>query len=524
MRATLLASLLLIAAACAEESVFFGAPASVFGLVGNADREPVVGALVRLIATDDHGVETWTGLSTFTNLEGAFAFDVDGPLAAGTLVAAVLPDGTLHSPALRDGRPMTVQPATAALVAVIRAVTAAGGGPSWADLDAATLRDLHNELIETLPEDLDLHDAAMLTDWVRLTVGDELARAFDGELVARPTATVLAPDAVTAGPEFTALPPPRPGDPCNRRNLVLAGARFGFDVLADGSLCDSGDGNQHDAFDIAFTLTLLGDTFSGGGDIFPDQNATLWEDGTELVLGPVTTSAGLSVTRKIRVTPDDDVARYLEIVHNPTATEHGIGLRLNGDLGSDDETFLAVTQTGQGHVVPGDRFAATWAVGQPDPTVAILWDGYAADGADRLYFPPDNPGAFEWDWTEVRVPPGHTVVYAHFVWLTSARDAVAVHQRLSQLLALPPLAGLSAVEAAALANFHTRSLANVRGTAGAMAPGLLLSLDDLDGVGTAATTAALDGSFDALLLGLSAGHRVRIRSATGGIRLVDVGP
>ncbi len=496
-------------------------PETITGRVVGADRNGVEGALVRLVFLADDGVVTDVGISTITDTDGAFRLDVATALLSGFVVEAQLQSGSARSPALLDGDPVDVHAATDAMVQVISRVAAAG--QSWAKLDQATLRELHDAVTDGIPDGLDLGDRDAVINWVRAAIGDRLAEAFVGEVSAVSSASRLGPNEGTAGPIFADLPAPPPGSTCNRRNLPLRGATFTFDLLDNGAVCDGNNGNQADAFDVAFTLRLRGDTFAGGSEMFPSQTSASIEDSNEAVFGPVTTASGLEVTRKVYVTPTDDVARYLEIVRNPTGGAIQLSLEIGGDLGSDESTLLFLTESGAPRVASPDRYAATLETVEFDPTIGYLWDGFGGDTVDFLHFPPEASGGFQYAWEDVSVPAGGLVVLAHFVLLSTLRDHQALADRLSALLGRPPLDGLSATEVGALANFHLTSLANVVGAAGAVAPGLLIAVRNASSGEEVATVAGEDGSF-AVFISADAGDDIVVRSVTGGERVVRTEP
>ena len=346
---------------------------------------------------------------------------------------------------------------------------------------------------------------------------------FFGEITAQPSELFLGPNASLPGPDFSTLAAPPPGSLCNRPNYPLAGKWFVFDMLADGTICDGNSADRVDAFDIAFSLRIREDTFAGGVDLFPAQIATRLEDEDELVLGPVTTAGGLEISRKIQVDRQRDVARYLEIVRNPTIESKRLDLEIEGDLGSDELTILYVTESGASRVALGDHYAATLEWVEFDPTIGFVWDGVGADRADRLLFPPDNPGGFQYAWDDIRLESEELAVYAHYVLLSSSRDQQALRDELDGVVANPPLEGLSLEEMSGLRNFQTTSLANIVGAAGAMRPKGMILLNNLTSGGGAATFSHEDGSFDAFVEA-AAGDEIAVRSATGGARQLYVAP
>lgn len=230
-------------------------------------------------------------------------------------------------------------------------------------------------------------------------------------------------------------------------------------------------------------LTLIEDgvtplelPFSGAGGGFE-------EAGREVVI-PGGSLAGLNVTRKVYVPLDGYFARYLEVLENPGDTPVTVDVRLDTHFNffreiRDGVSFFdeprVVSTTDQDAVLEGSD---TWVViddlkdADPAlvnnlPTTAHVFDGaggsiggdaelfvdfkepYRVNGALR----DDRYGVLHTNWQGVTVPAGGRVILMHFdVQQTNRTAAIASAERLAQL---PPeaLAGLSAAEREAIANF-----------------------------------------------------------------------
>ncbi len=181
--------------------------------------------------------------------------------------------------------------------------------------------------------------------------------------------------------------------------------------------------------------------------------------------------AGLDVTRKVFVPRTGYLARYVEVLSNPTADPITVDVRILSSItGSTTPQAIA---TSSGDVVldvtgaPGASGPDRWVVlddgvdGDPflfpfgSPAVAFVFDGAGAverTGEGSLV----SSGAVArlvYAWTGVTVPAGGTVAYLHFVVQQTSRAAARASAE--RLVQLPPeaLAGLEPGEVAAIRNF-----------------------------------------------------------------------
>jgi len=189
-------------------------------------------------------------------------------------------------------------------------------------------------------------------------------------------------------------------------------------IIVDGR---SNDNTLTDAYDGAFRLYIDDDIYNpSAGDYTTEAG------GREYVLGKETMS-GLSVYRKVYFPEDRNWVRYLEILHNPTASPISVDVRIYSNFGSGGETRVVMTSS-------GDKIADTsdyWAVsddqlgGNPKsrPSLSHVWDGPGgSDRIDSLWEFSDGSGYINYRWENVAVNPGQTVVLMHFGGLAFNND------------------------------------------------------------------------------------------------------
>ncbi|WP_437329604.1 thrombospondin type 3 repeat-containing protein [Sorangium sp. So ce381] len=227
---------------------------------------------------------------------------------------------------------------------------------------------------------------------------------------------------------------------------LIDGLSFRWDVGTDGVI---GDGTN-DAFDTGMVLRVDGSTF-------PSSTRAEEMDGRQLVHGPALMGE-LEVTRKIYVPTDEGWARFLEILHNPTASERVTVVRIETNVGSDNGTTITQSYTGDLEFTPADRWLAT------DDTVDM-------GGDPSLHFNFFGPSAaivpgsvgmttFDCAATQgpvaeftLKLPPGATRIVMHFGGQRASRadsDAGAAHL---DALPAPALVGMSVRERAYVVNW-----------------------------------------------------------------------
>ncbi|MEO7255128.1 MAG: hypothetical protein ABIZ64_12940 [Casimicrobium sp.] len=143
-------------------------------------------------------------------------------------------------------------------------------------------------------------------------------------------------------------------------------------------------------------------------------------------------AAGVSVSRRVYAIPGSNVLRYLDTLTNSSGAVRKVRIAFgaaNGDLGSDGNTHVAGTSSGDllittadNWMVSTDQLLPTAAV--DDPPVGVAWSNRAAasfigsgDAGDPLTtaFAGDGDDGFSpvYDFT---LNPGETKVLAHFVY------------------------------------------------------------------------------------------------------------
>ena len=258
-------------------------------------------------------------------------------------------------------------------------------------------------------------------------------------------------------------------------------------------------------------LETPGDTFLISGTprfdlgVFSIPSTLLFlEDSEELSYGPLLTSSGLRVWRKVWIPVDDDLVRYLEVVHNPTASPLTVRLRITSPTAG---AFL-LDDNDDGALSSSDRYFATFhpAAG----AVAILIDGA---GRDRLDDVEGSPDETEFAWHDVAVGAGEMVIYAHYVRLSPDDDPAPLRTALTALLGEGCWPGLTRAEAASIQNFRVAPCPSLVGTAGAAPPGNLFIENTRTGA-SVTTTVAGDGAFEAVL-DAADGTEVLLRAANG---------
>jgi hypothetical protein len=204
-------------------------------------------------------------------------------------------------------------------------------------------------------------------------------------------------------------------------DLTSAGA------ISDGGLDTSqpldGSTDRTDSYDLwpYFSLTADGTTYDAfDADTAPCTTAL---DGRE-VLYPAVTIDGLSVSRRVYIpSSGSPFARFLNVVSNPGATPITVGLNLgglapfddnDGDLGSDGDTTVFSSSSGDGKVTPDDIWATTWdtsvssGVASGDPALGHLWEGTGlGDRLDAI----SSDQNLNLLFNQVTVQPGQTLIY-----------------------------------------------------------------------------------------------------------------
>ncbi|MFC1819973.1 hypothetical protein ACFLZG_02670, partial [Thermodesulfobacteriota bacterium] len=220
-------------------------------------------------------------------------------------------------------------------------------------------------------------------------------------------------------------------------------AGFTYDIDTWYGDINNGEGNGlSDAFDDGYDLSIDGTQYNNFSGAY-----TLEDSGREVVL-PVVPMSGLEVSRKIFVPDNSNFARHLNILHNPTGSPITVDVKVYGELGSDEDTTLDKTSTGDPSLDTSDRWMVTDG-DSGDPRIAHLWDGIGgSDSVDTVSLRGDYYGdEFDWTWNSVTVPSGETVIYMTYtVMQTSVINAIDRARNLDRLLDPAMSAGMSSAE------------------------------------------------------------------------------
>jgi hypothetical protein len=194
-----------------------------------------------------------------------------------------------------------------------------------------------------------------------------------------------------------------------------------------------------------------------------DNLACTYEDGDrETVFPTEPSSGGLEVSRKVYVPATGlRFGRILDIVSNPTAAPITAQLVFRGNYGTDDDTEVVETSSGDTVVGVGDAWAVVDESDFEEWKVASLWDSTHTAKADAADDFPEGP-APENDiaivvYDNVTIGPGETVVYMHIEHTTDRRPDALQFARAYGAGSEQFYAGLSAAERAQLRNWPPQS-------------------------------------------------------------------
>ncbi len=174
------------------------------------------------------------------------------------------------------------------------------------------------------------------------------------------------------------------------------GANNLWDVQGDGSISDGGT----DAYDGGHVLLN-----------FSSFTTSVLSSSCELEIGP-STSETVQVTRKIYVPPDRGFCRFLEVLENTGGGVVTQRVRLDTDLGSDSETVVDCTSSGDTRFSPNDDWIVTDdADGSGDPAVAhVIANEYGRQRPTAVNY---SAGYVGYEYRVV-LNPGQTKSVMHF--------------------------------------------------------------------------------------------------------------
>jgi hypothetical protein len=167
------------------------------------------------------------------------------------------------------------------------------------------------------------------------------------------------------------------------------------------------------------TMSVLEDAYDGYGALSVDgayyfgNGPGALECGDRQLVGAPQQMGSLSVQRKVFVPADDAFIRWMNILTNTSAEAVTAELRAGNNLGSDADTIIAATSSGDRLADSSDTWAVTMAAfaegRSAKPRVLHIWGNdlaaIPADSIDVLYRG-DRPR-----WTRtVTIEPGQTIV------------------------------------------------------------------------------------------------------------------
>ncbi|MBT4136164.1 hypothetical protein HOD75_01700 [archaeon] len=189
---------------------------------------------------------------------------------------------------------------------------------------------------------------------------------------------------------------------------------FDYDIQ-DG--CDLSDG-EADVFDGGLRPYINNSEYTG-------TRSTTEDSGREAVCDPQTKSS-LNITRKVYVPANENWARYLEILHNPTAGIVCVDYKISQNMGSDGSDYL---NTSSGDTTWNtDDYWMMWDDTSPttgdDAATFIYQEDGTSEPVDTVSPTTASGGANSWIWENVCVPAGDTKILMHFFtqWDTRAQS------------------------------------------------------------------------------------------------------
>jgi len=196
------------------------------------------------------------------------------------------------------------------------------------------------------------------------------------------------------------------------------------------------------------------------GQMFaPTSTDDFLTDGDRTVVTPTGLIAGLYVGREVTVpaTGNEDFARTIEVLTNPTDRPITTTVRIVGNLGSDGNTTVWATSDGDSLVEPTDQWIGTDdADGIGSPAIVHYLHGPRGLQPTMVRLVGDRGDNIEWTY-DVTVPACRTVRLAHFTIMADTRaEAEAAAAVLVTADAFGGQAGafLTQAELYSLANFR----------------------------------------------------------------------
>jgi hypothetical protein len=247
----------------------------------------------------------------------------------------------------------------------------------------------------------------------------------------------------------------------------------------DGGLAGAVEDAEHapssrsDAYDLYGELFLSTDGTNFTRFPASDPASCTREDGDREIVYPTKSVAGLDVMRKLYIPNTGDIpfARFLDILQNPSGSPVTVTRRVCGDVGSDANTTIVQTSSGDTTLGTNDRWATSWdtflTTGNEsgDPQVGHNWDANVDGDLDRadvvqLFDRPDTGDPHEggaddfcFTYSNITVQPGQTVTYMFVGVLATTRAQANDRASIIGLQQGDVFAGLSSEECLKLQNW-----------------------------------------------------------------------
>ena len=178
--------------------------------------------------------------------------------------------------------------------------------------------------------------------------------------------------------------------------------------------------DQNDAYDGALFFTINGVTYN------PDPTGDLTDT---TVTGATVNLSGLNVTGEYYADPNLPVIRALATLENPTNSAITIVFSLLGDLGSDSDTAVFSTSSGDAFVSSEDSWVISFedeGVSPPsDPVITHVLNGPFAEVTPQNAFLVNTLDGYGFQY-EVTIPANSTRSLMFFNALTSTTEEAAI--------------------------------------------------------------------------------------------------
>ena len=189
---------------------------------------------------------------------------------------------------------------------------------------------------------------------------------------------------------------------------------FDYDIQ-DG--CYLSDG-EADVFDTGLQLQINGSAYSG--------SRTTTEDSGREALCTWQTKSLMNVSRKVYVPVEENWARFLEVLNNPSESEICVDVKIYQNMGSDGADFLNtsdgdLTWELSDHWMMWDDSSATSG---DDAAGFIYQEDDTSEAVDTISPTTAGGGANYWIWEDVCVEAGETKILMHYFtqWDTRAQS------------------------------------------------------------------------------------------------------